>query len=181
MSDEGRNGQARFGRILSAVGSVWILLFFVSNFFNVGGTPLGDILSFFGDSFFVPIALLFAGRVIRRRSGEVPRQTTVPDQPRPPQRQTAKPKPAASPVSTRKERKPMPVPTPAEPDVEELAAAIGFDEEMPDKTSPTRPGDANKDQFKARYEPTYKSKTSEEMITEARDRLKKKEKPEDKP
>lgn len=179
MSDEARNNQARFGRILSGVGSIWLLLFFVSNFFDVGGTPFGDILGFFGDSFFIPIALLFAGRAIRRRSGQVPQQTTIPVEPRPPQRRAAKPTSPTPREPTKTERKPAPVPSPEEPDMEELAAAIGFDGEAPDETALARPGEANKDQFKARYEPTYKAKSSEEMLAEARDRLKKK--PEEKP
>lgn len=188
MSDEVRETQARFGRILSAVGSIWIVLFVVANFFDVGGTPLGDILRFFGDSFFVPIALLFAGRAIRRRSGEMPQRTTMAEQ-RQPQRQAAQRRPAAKPaprperkpisttegkVATPTESKTKPMPTPAEPDIEELAVAIGFDDKTAAEPPSERPGSANKDQFKPRYEPTYKSKSSEEMINEARKRLKKK-------
>jgi len=164
VTQEERKGQARFGKVLSAIGSVWILLFFVANFFDVGGTPLGDILGFFGSSgFFVPIALLFAGRAVQRRSGQMPTQTTVPQQPRPAQRQAAKPRPVTKTVE---------MPVPSEPDVEELAAAIGFGEASGESET-DRPGDANEDQFKPRYEPSYKAKSSEEMIAEARKRLEK--------
>lgn len=172
MSDEERNSQARLGKILSAVGSIWILLFFVANFFDVGGTALGDILGFFGNSFFIPIALLFAGRVVRRRSGQLPGRTTVPTQQRPPQREATQRRPVAKPAP-KAVSKPAPSPSPVEPDVEELAVAIGFEEETPEP-EPDRGRDVREDQFKARYEPSYKAKSSDEMIAEARKRLKKK-------
>jgi hypothetical protein len=172
VTQEERNGQARFGKVLSAVGSVWILLFFVGNFFDVGGTALGDILAFFGNTgFFVPIALLFAGRAVQRRSAQTPTQTTVPERPRPTQRQASKPRPVPKP-DTIPEKKTVEMPAASQPDVDELAAAIGFGEASADSES-DRPGDANEDQFKPRYEPSYKAKTSDEMIAEARKRLEK--------
>ncbi len=124
------DGRARLGRILSGIGSVWFVLYFVSRLINVGGTPLGDILAFFGSSFFIPLILLFAGRSIRRRSRRVSVEDALgspndlseqQDQPTPP----PTPPPAPRPV----QRRPAP-PPPVEPapvDADDLAKAIGFD------------------------------------------------------
>lgn len=117
----------RLGRILSTVGSVWIVLFFIDRFFDFRGTPLDDIMESFGSTFFVPILLLFAGRTIQRRSrrtsvedalGSKPEsQSTPPPAPRPAPSRPAPPPPVI---------KPAPV-DPAPVDMDELAEAIGFD------------------------------------------------------
>ncbi len=120
------DGRARLGRILSGIGSVWFVLYFVSRLINVGGTPLGDILAFFGSSFFIPLILVFAGRSIRRRSRRVSVEDALgsPNDPFEQQNQLTPP-PAPRPV----QRRPAP-PPPVEPapvDADDLAKAIGFD------------------------------------------------------
>lgn len=167
MTEEERSQRgSSFGRVLSGIGSLWAVLFVVANFFDVGGTVLGDILGFFGESFFIPIALIFAGRAVTRRSR--PRPSPVLTRPEPEQRQ--RPVETVPPPAQRKVR-PQPI-VMSSPDIDELEAAIGFD----DQSIVSRPGQDNKDQFKARYEPTHRPKSSDEMIAEARDRLKRKPK-----
>ena len=129
----------RWGRILSTVGSVWIVLYFIARSFDFGGTPLGDILESFGSTLFVPILLLFAGRSIKRRS----RRASVEDPLTPRPETQSMPPPAPSrpapppPVVKPAPVKPAPVkPAPVEPapvDMDELAEASGFDatEETP--------------------------------------------------
>ncbi len=124
------DGRARLGRILSGIGSVWFVLYFVSRLINVGGTPLGDILAFFGSSFFIPLVLLFAGRSIRRRSRRVSVEDALgsPNDPSEQQDQPTPP-PTPPPVSRPVQRRPAP-PPPVEPapvDADDLAKAIGFD------------------------------------------------------
>lgn len=123
----------RWGKILSTVGSVWIVLYFIARSFDFGGTPLGDILESFGSTFFVPILLLLAGRSMQRRSRRTrvedplttstESQSTPPPAPRPAPSRPAPPPPVVKPAPV----KPAPV------DTDELAEAIGFDasEEAP--------------------------------------------------
>lgn len=174
MAEEGTD-RTRLGKFLAGVGVVWGLLFFVANFFDFGGTPLGDILGFFGDSLFFPIVLIFSGRAMARRGkrgsldevlrtlGSRPQEsnskTTPPILPgqttRSPQ-STQRSAPTSGPAPAPK-RRPAPKPAPVEPDLDELAASIGFDEvkDLPRKQSGAKPAD-------------FKPKTSEEMIAEAR-------------
>lgn len=117
MNDDPR---ARIGRILSLVGYGWIVLFFLANFFDTSGTALEGVLAFFGNSFFIPIFLIFGGRSLTRRIRQLGRPTeTEPDtqqQPRPqPQRPPTPPAP----------RQPTPEPVVEAVDIEDLAAAIG--------------------------------------------------------
>ncbi len=152
------DGRARLGKILSGIGSVWIALYFLSRFVNVGGTPLGDILAFFGSNFFIPIALLFAGRSIRRRS----RRVSVEDVLGSP---TEKPEPSPPPPPRPVQARPAPPPPrPVEPepvDMDELADATGFDrsEEI------VSPSDIEVEEAGR--------KTSDEMIAEAHRRFNK--------
>jgi hypothetical protein len=154
----------RLGKILSVAGAIWIVLYAVSNFVNAGGTPLGNVLGFFGENLFFPVALLFSGRAIRRqadRGGGVsqsktqrtPPILTLDQPPSPPQRPAPRPAPRPKPKVA-----PPPPPIAATPDIEELAEAIGFDDldskaGAPDPTSSHTP------------------KSSEEMIAEARKKL----------
>ena len=145
------DSRLRLGKIISGIGSVWIALYFVSRFLNVGGTPLGDILAFFGSNFFIPIALLFTGRAIKRRSRQVSvddalgSQTVAPEQLKPAPSRPAESRPSPAP------RKAAPEPV----DMDELAEAIGFD---------------SSDQSEAVSDMTDDSvipMTSEEMIADA--------------
>ena len=116
------------GRILSTVGFVWIVLFFIARFFDFRGTPLDDIMDSFGSTFFVPILLLFAGRTIQRRS----RRTSVEDASMSSPESQSTPPPAPRPAPSRPAPPPPPVikPAPVDPapvDMDELAEAIGFD------------------------------------------------------
>lgn len=159
----------RLARILSGVGAIWIALFIVSNVVNAGGTPIGDVLAFFGDNLFFPIALLFSGRVVRRQTerdtGKAPESSsrrTPPivspgaSQPRP-QRSAPQARPVPKPEAP-KQRTPSPSVTPAAPDIDELAKAVGFDELDETITQPDRGS-------------SYTPKSSEEMIAEARKKL----------
>ena len=119
----------RWGKILSTVGSVWIVLYFIARTFDFGGTPLGDILESFGGTFFVPILLLLAGRSMQRRS----RRASVEDPLTPgPESQSTPPPAPSRPAPPPPVVKPAPV-KPAPVDMDELAEAIGFDasEEAP--------------------------------------------------
>ncbi|MEE8406043.1 MAG: hypothetical protein V3S32_02710 [Acidimicrobiia bacterium] len=160
------DGRARLGRILSGIGSVWIVLYFVSRFVNVGGTPLGDILAFFGSSFFIPLILLFAGRSIRRRSRRVTVEDAFGSQRDPSEQQNQPTTPPMPPPAPRpRQRRPAPPsPPPVEPapvDADELAKAIGFD---PSEESASLP-DIEVEEVRP--------KTSAEMIAEAHRRFNK--------
>lgn len=161
------DGRARLGRILSGIGSVWFVLYFVSRLINVGGTPLGDILAFFGSSFFIPLILLFAGRSIRRRSRRVSVEDALGSQKDPSEQQDQPMPPPASPPAPRPvQRRPAPPPPspPVEPapvDADELAKAIGFD---PSEESASLP-DIEVEEVRP--------KTSAEMIAEAHRRFNK--------
>lgn len=138
------------------MGALWAGLFFAANFFDVGGTPVGDVLGFFGQSLFFPIALVFAGRVISRRARR-PSVEEAPDAPEPkPQQRPAQRTP---PPPT---RRPAPPPPVAEPEIEKLEEAIGFSEPMSRPETTTQ-------------QPSHMPKSSDEMIAEARERFKTKE------
>lgn len=146
------DSRLRLGKIITGIGSVWIALFFASRFINVGGTPLGDVLAFFGSNLFIPIALLFTGRAIKRRS----RQVSVEDAVDTPTVEKERPKPAPSRPVERRPAPPSPDPKPV--DMDELAEAIGFD--------PSDDMEVDPDGMDRRTKP----KTSEEMIAEAHHR-----------
>jgi hypothetical protein len=152
----------RWGRILSTVGSVWIVLYFIARSFDFGGTPLGDILESFGSTFFVPILLLLAGRSMQKRS----RRTSVEDPLTPRPETQSRPPPAPRPAPSRPAPPPPPVvkPAPVEPapvDMDELAEAIGFD--ASEETPSLPDGEVEAD----------RPKTSAEMIADAHRRNKK--------
>ncbi len=162
----------RWGRILSTVGSVWIVLYFIARSFDFGGTPLGDILESFGSTFFVPILLLLAGRSMQKRS----RRTSVEDPltPRPESQSTPPPAPSR-PAPPPPVLKPAPVKPasvkpasvkpasvkPASVDMDELAEAIGFDASEETPSLPDGEVEADRPQ------------TSAEMIADAHRRNKK--------
>lgn len=165
MADE-RQATEGFGRILSGIGTAWAVLFFAARFIPAGGTPLGDLLDFFGSSLFIPIALIFAGRVVTRRGqrGDVesspPVSQPTPTRPsRPPLQSRPQPTPAVKkppPSQPKVEREPV-----SQPREEDLAAATGFrfDDE------PTNV------QGTVERTPSHKPLSSAERIAEARKRL----------
>lgn len=165
---EDADSRNRLGRILSTVGYVWIGLYFISRFIDVGGTPLGDIMVFFRStiSFYISIALLFAGRSIRRRA----RRTSVEDvigSPEEPSEQQSQSMPPPAPRTVQRSPAPLPPPpspAPVEPepvDTDELAKAIGFD---PSEETPGSPDTEVEEVGR---------KTSAEMIAEAHRRFNK--------
>lgn len=148
------DGRARLGRILSGIGSVWFVLYFMSRFINVGGTPLGDILAFFGSSFFIPLILVFSGRAIRRRSRRVSVEDAL-GSPNDPSEQQDQPSPPPAPRPVQRRPAPPPPVEPASVDEDELAEAIGFE---PSEESVSSPDIEVED---------VGPKTSAEMIAEA--------------
>jgi hypothetical protein len=153
------DSRLRLGKIISGIGSVWIALYFASRFLNVGGTPVGDILAFFGSNFFVPIALLFTGRAIKRRS----RQVSVEDALGTETVEKPRPKPAPPPRVERRPSPPPPDTAPKPVDMDELAEATGFD-----------PSDHSGASLEHMDDPAGPM-TSEEMIAEAHRRYDKKD------
>jgi hypothetical protein len=119
----------RLGRILSTVGYVWIGLYFISRFIDVGGTPLGDIMVFFRStiSFYISIVLLFVGRSMQKRSRRSSGEETMGQMPEPSEHQN---QPMPPPAPRPEPRRPAPAPPVIEPesvDMDELAKAIGFE------------------------------------------------------
>lgn len=133
-----RDTKTRLGRILYAIGSVWIALYFAARFFDVGGTPLGDFLAFFGSSFFIPVVLLFVGRTMQKRGRRVSTEEPVEPQhahTESPLPHTDRPMPTARPAPPRSEPR-QPVSDPEPVDMDELAEAIGFDISGEDQIMP---------------------------------------------
>ena len=152
------------------IGYLWAALFFAARFIDAGGTPLGDILAFFGGNLFVPFALIFVGRSLRRRAESgadedeeeadstplttppiLPGQerTQAPPPPPPPD-----PRPRPRPEATESRPRPRPSAPEPKPQMEPEPTPI------PDFI--LEPGE---------FDPTYKGKSSEEMIAEAKKRL----------
>jgi len=172
-------------RLLTGAGVGWLVLFAVANFARVGGTPLGDALAFFGESVFIPFALVLGGRAVGRRATRD--ETTAPPKPKPAPRAPAPPfkaagrldeiaralglegerhepgppeKPTAPPVTAADRPTAPPVTAAEKPTVPPVRVSGGS---RPDRAAP-RP-EAGDD------ERSHKSKTSEEMVTEARERF----------
>lgn len=84
------------GRIISTLGIVWFGLFFAARSGLFGSNPFTTVILGMGALF--PLVLMFAGRVIRRRSKRTPVESVEPAPPRPrptppPQRQRPAPDP----------------------------------------------------------------------------------------
>ena len=179
-SVEETSGRARLGRILGLIGYLWAALFFAARFIDAGGTPLGDILAFFGGNLFVPFALIFIGRGLGRRAesgadeeGEEAASTSLttppvlPGQERtqaPPPPPPPEPRPRPQPAAT--EPRPRPQPSAIEPtprrEPEPRIEPEPMVEPTPIPDFILEPGE---------FDPTYKGKSSEEMIAEAKKRL----------
>lgn len=69
----------RLGRIISFVGAAWIGLFFLARSGLFGSNPFTTVI--LGMGAFFPIAMMFIGRVVRRRGTRTPVETA--EQPRP--------------------------------------------------------------------------------------------------
>ena len=171
-------------KLLTGAGIAWLVLFIVANSGRAGGTPLGDALGFFGESVFVPFALVLGGRAVGRRAKRdetaaalKPKQ--APHAPAPPRAADA-----SGPSSSK-----------AAGGLDELAGVFGLEAEALEPGPPEAPTvspvtDAEKPTARhlgapqrpqpsaaAAEEPTHKPKTSGEMIAEARERLAARPKP----
>jgi len=168
-------------KLLTGAGVGWLVLFAVASFARVGGTPLGDALAFFGESVFIPFALVLGGRAVGRRAKR--------------DEAAAPPKPAPrAPAPPGAARPPAP-PFKAAGRLDEIAGVLGLEGERygpgpPEKPvappvtaaeKPTAPpvrvsGGSPPDYTAPRPEagdddPSPKPKTSEEMVAEARERF----------
>lgn len=165
--DTNPESRKRLAKILSSLGAIWIALFIVSNVVNAGGTPLGNVLGFFGDNLFFPIALLFSGRAINRRAQRGGARRGLPES------RTQRTPPTLTPdLPSKQPPRPAPRPAPrpkpsvaqppssitAPPDIDDLAEAIGFDDLDSTAAEPD-------------LAPSHTPKSSEEMIAEARKKL----------
>ena len=139
---ENEQRRVRLGRIISFVGTAWIALFFLARTGLFGSNPFTTVI--LGMGVFFPIALMFVGRVVRRRA------TRTPVEP------MEKPRPTPRPVTQRPSRPPDPA------TLEELSAAVKF-EEVEETVEPVV----------MREDPVTSSdpKTSAEMVAEAKRRL----------
>lgn len=171
---ENTDGRVRLGRILSRIGWFWALLFAVANFAPSTGTPFDEILSFFGATLWLPFMLVFAGRALARGATGGESETseekkseassTPPIFPFPGEGPPPRPQPR---VQTKPQPKPQPEPQPKprrEPaprfESESRAETTSEPEPSFDPAVPDMP-----------TTPTYKVKTSAEMIEEAKKRL----------
>lgn len=160
MDDDPR---ARIGKILWLVGYGWIVLFFLANFFDTSGTAVDGILAFFGNSFFIPIFLIFGGRTLHRRARQLGRPADpAPETPKPPRPQPQRLPPPPAP------RQP-PEPIVEAVDIEDLAAAIGVgigeEESDPANTGLDLTGDttirSSADMIKEAHEKWYRVESPE--------------------
>ena len=181
-------------KLLTAAGVGWLVLFAVANFARVGGTPLGDALAFFGESVFIPFALVLGGRAVGRRAKRD--EAAAPPEPKPAPRAPAPPRAARAPAP----------PSKAAGGFDEIARALGLEGEGYEPGPPQKPteppvraaekptappvtaaekptappvrvsGGSRPDRAAPRPEAddderSPKPKTSEEMVTEARERF----------
>lgn len=153
---------------MRAIGYVWLALFFVGNLVFVPGV-IGELIRFFSSNLIFPILLIFAGAVLRRRArtdhseqgSSRPRPSDLPPT-------SSGPSPAPSPSRTR------PKPMTAKPSRSTAAVHRREMEEMA-RAHQGIQGDKPEDHMKAveeilDKEMSYKPKSSEEMIAEARRR-----------
>jgi len=136
------------GRILSLTGALWIGLFFLARYGLFGSNPFTTVI--LGMGAFFPIALMFAGRVIRRRGqrSDRPENEHVPQHQAPPRRQARPPDPVT---------------------FTELADAVSFDEVeiTPDPPEPTPTPVA----LPMSVDSDIQARTSAEMIADAKKAL----------
>ena len=136
----------RLGRIITFIGAAWIALFFLTRSGLFGSNQFTTVI--LGMGAFFPIAMMFVGRVVRRRSTRTPAESEEPSPPAP--------RPPPRSATQQPNRPPDPV------TIEELSAAVKF-EEVEDKVEPMAMPE----------EPATPSdaKTSAEMVAEAKKRL----------
>jgi len=136
----------RLGRIITFIGAAWIGLFFLARSGLFGSNQFTTVI--LGMGAFFPIAMMFVGRVVRRRSTRTSAESEEPSPPAP--------RPPPRSVTQRPNRPPDPV------TIEELSAAVKF-EEVEDGVEPiAMPED---------LATPSDTKTSAEMVAEAKKRL----------
>ena len=105
----------RLGRILSIAGVIWFLAVIAANMGLFRSLPFD---AFIGGTLFLPLGLMFAGRVLRRRSRDI--EVLMEDEPPPPP--PRREQPPRRPPTVVALPEPEPVAT------EELEAILGFEE-----------------------------------------------------
>lgn len=149
---ENEQRRVRLGRIISFVGAAWIGLFFLARSGIFGSNPFTTVI--LGMGAFFPIAMMFVGRVVRRRA------TPTPVEP------AEQPRPAPRPVTQRPKRPPDPFV------FEEVSTEI---EPKKAPIEPTKPAvELNKppvDPVAVPIEGDLHTMTSAEMVAEAKRRL----------
>ena len=153
MEDDRR--RIGLGRIISVVGAIWLGLFFLTRTGLFGSNPFTTII--LGMGAFFPIAMLFVGRIIRRRAS--PRPVEIEQSPPPTPRPTSRPRPQPQ------TRPPDPV------NPEDLADAIRFEkaEEMPEHIE-SGPMPMSMHEEVESVAKDADQMTSEEMVAEAKKR-----------
>ena len=120
-SDEKPKAKHRLGRILSFAGVVWFLLIIAGNMGLFRSLPF-DV--FVGGTLFFPIALMFAGRVLRRGDETIRRiKSRADSEPTPPVLSQPNPRPEPKPKPPS-----MEVSRPESVTVQDLESVIGFEE-----------------------------------------------------
>lgn len=133
------------GRILSTIGALWIALFFLTRFGLFGSNPFTTVV--LGLGAFLPIAMMFVGRVITRR-GKRTKPSQVEPAPEPPRRQTPSPDPVT---------------------FTDLAEAVRFDEvETSDEPSRAEAEIVVETPAAVPTEAVVEMKTSAEMVADAK-------------
>ncbi len=155
MDDDRR--RIGLGRVISILGATWLGLFFLTNTGLFGSNPFTTII--LGMGAFFPIAMLFVGRIIRRRGS--PRPIEIEQSPPPTPRPSSRPRPHPQPQT----RPPDPV------TLEDSAEAIKFEkmEEMHHPTDSERMPMSMHENVELIAEDADPM-TSEEMVAEAKKR-----------
>jgi hypothetical protein len=161
MDDDRR--RIGLGRVISILGAIWLGLFFLTGTGLFGSNPFTTIV--LGMGAFFPIALLFVGRIIRKRETRTPVEIEQPPPPAP--RPSSRPRPHPQPQTR--------PPDPAA--LEDSAEAIKFEkvEEMHDPTD-SEPKHMPRSQPMSMHENVESiaedadPMTSEEMLAEAKKR-----------
>ncbi len=146
MEDERR----RFGvgRIITSIGAIWFGLFFAANAGLFGTNQFTTVIQ--GMGAFFPIAMMFTGRVIRRREKRRTIDSEIEELTRPSPRSPQRPSRPPAPVT-----------------IEELADAVKFEE----PEEPPEPTNIEPTPLPTPIDPNLETMTSEEMVAEARKKL----------
>lgn len=155
--NEERVRRLRLGRFLSWAGSFWLLLVVAANFGLLRALPFAEFLA---GTLFFPFAMLWAGRVLKRRNPPSPPQVPTSSG----TRMTRRPPP---PVAER-----LPAPEPSFPELFEFEEPT---DPVPVELEPIEPEPSftiDMDPEDIVFDVTGRPlKSSDEMIAEAKERL----------